>query len=85
MSDSHGERPGGIDISELIVIVNAIKDAFPVDLNLSIAESLVIAIQLQRNAILNDTAVINGNIADALYDLVKAEAMSDFIPGERKN
>lgn len=80
MSSDHGDRFDGVDLGELSVIVTELIAAVPELANADGVALLMIAVQLQRNAILNDTAVINGNIADALSDLAAAHA----IPGDRK-
>lgn len=84
MSGDYGARPSGVDIDEIAVIARGLVAAFP-KVEFDYVTVIMIAIQLQRNAILNDTAIINGNIADAISDLVQANAMADYIPGERKN
>lgn len=79
MSD-HGDRIGGIDIDELSVIITELIAVVPELANADGVALLMVAVQLQRNAILNDTAIINGNIADALSDLATAH----MVPGDRK-
>ena len=85
MSD-HGDRIDGVSVDELIIIMRELVVKLPGIKDLTDPPGLLmIAVQIQRNAILNDTAIITGNLADAVSDLVQARAMTDYIPGERKN
>ncbi len=70
-------------ILELVAIDRELRRAFNDYNNTPVAARLSVAMQLQRNALANDTVIVLGDIADALNDM-RPQKRNGLLPGERK-